>query len=122
MRMLRLFRHIALYEGLSYLVLLLLAMPLKYLWDVPIAVTWVGAIHGGLFIAFGVLLLVTWRRQAQGIGYLALGMLAAVVPGGTFLFDRRLRRLEQSAAVSNGWVANADGQSPGASEPRCHTE
>lgn len=46
------FRKIAFAEGVSFLVLLLIAMPLKYFADMPIAVTIVGGLHGLLFVAF----------------------------------------------------------------------
>ena len=42
-------------EGVSFLVLLLVAMPLKYLANMPMAVTIVGGLHGILFVAFLVL-------------------------------------------------------------------
>ena len=45
------FRKIAMAEGVSFLVLLLIAMPLKYMADYPKAVTIVGGLHGVLFIA-----------------------------------------------------------------------
>jgi integral membrane protein len=46
------FRKIAFAEGVSFLVLLLIAMPLKYFANLPIAVTIVGGLHGFLFVAF----------------------------------------------------------------------
>ncbi len=49
------FRKIAFAEGVSFLVLLLIAMPLKYMADLPITVTIVGGLHGILFVAFVVL-------------------------------------------------------------------
>ena len=45
------FRWTALAEAVSYLVLLGLAMPLKYLWQMPLAVKIIGSIHGALFVA-----------------------------------------------------------------------
>jgi integral membrane protein len=51
------FRKIAIAEGISFLVLLCIAMPMKYFARIPIAVTIVGSLHGILFIAFIVLAL-----------------------------------------------------------------
>ena len=51
------FRKTGIAEGISFLVLLLVAMPLKYFAGIPIAVTIVGSVHGILFIAFMVLAL-----------------------------------------------------------------
>ena len=45
-------RFIGNIEGVSYLVLLFLAMPLKYFADMPMMVTWVGWIHGVLFVLY----------------------------------------------------------------------
>jgi integral membrane protein len=45
-------RKVALAEGVSYLLLLGIAMPLKYLAGMPLAVLIVGSVHGGLFILF----------------------------------------------------------------------
>lgn len=51
------FRRIAISEGISFLVLLLIAMPLKYFAHLPKAVTIAGSIHGVLFISFMILAL-----------------------------------------------------------------
>lgn len=58
------FRMIALYEGLSYLVLLIIAMPMKYLMDIPQPVTIVGALHGLLFVLYMLALAqVAWQKK-----------------------------------------------------------
>jgi integral membrane protein len=49
---LRRLRAVALLEGVSYLLLLFVAMPLKYFWEMPLAVRIVGSLHGMLFIVF----------------------------------------------------------------------
>jgi integral membrane protein len=46
------FRLIALTEGVSFLILLFIAMPMKYLWHNPSAVRTVGSIHGALFVLY----------------------------------------------------------------------
>ena len=43
-------------EGWSYLILLFIAMPLKYIFDMPLAVRIVGSAHGLLFVAYVILL------------------------------------------------------------------
>jgi len=88
------FRVVSLIEGLSYVVLLAIAMPLKYLGEVPDAVTHVGQIHGGLFVLFAIALVHVsaehrWRPRAS-----ALAMLASIVPLGAFWLERALRRGE----------------------------
>ena len=49
---LRQLRLVALLEGTSFVVLLFIAMPLKYLADLPLAVRIVGSVHGALFLMF----------------------------------------------------------------------
>lgn len=91
------FRKIAFAEGVSFLVLLGIAMPLKYFAGLPIAVTIVGSLHGILFIAFMVL---TWEVKDEPIvlkwkknfSWLALCFLAAILPFGTFVLDKQLKK------------------------------
>lgn len=92
---LRRLRAIGLLEGISYLVLLLIAMPLKYLADWPLAVRIVGTVHGGLFILFILSVAeVTIRRPWWSPLFWGAAALASVVPCGTFIFDRWLQRVE----------------------------
>jgi integral membrane protein len=83
-------RLIGLLEGLSFLVLLLIAMPLKYAADQPLAVRYVGMAHGVLFLLYLLALLPvaldyrwSWRTGA-------LAVLASLLPGGPFVFDHRV--------------------------------
>lgn len=85
-------RLIALYEGISYLVLLLIAMPLKYFADLPMAVSIVGALHGLLFVLFliavaHVMIVHRWS-VLRGLG----ALIASLVPFGTFVLDVQLKR------------------------------
>ena len=76
-------------EGISALCLFAVAMPMNYIGGDPELVSIVGAIHGGLFVAFIAILLIGmnkhWNRTA-----LFHGFVAAVVPAGPFLFDGML--------------------------------
>ena len=56
------FRIISIIEGLSYLILVFIAMPLKYMFDYPLAVKIVGMSHGVLFILFFVALVMAMNR------------------------------------------------------------
>lgn len=88
-------RFIGFVEGVSYLALLGIAMPLKYLAGMPLAVRIVGSIHGALFILFFVAVAETyWRRKPAIAGLWPWAALASVVPCGTFVFDRWLYRIE----------------------------
>jgi integral membrane protein len=90
------FRWIALLEGVSLLVLLLIAMPLKYLADKPAAVLSVGWAHGILFILYLVFLLLVWIRYKWTFGKVLIAFIASLLPFGTFLFEKRLRKEQGS--------------------------
>ena len=79
-------------EGVSFLVLLGIAMPLKYLAGLPLAVRIVGMAHGVLFLiyvaaAVHAALTLRWARSST-----LKVLVAAVVPGGPFFIDGWLRR------------------------------
>ena len=86
-------RAVGLLEGCSFLLLLFIAMPVKYMWDNPILVKYVGMAHGVLFVAFLVVLLVVCERQKWSLSVFILGLLASILPFGPFLFDRKLKQL-----------------------------
>jgi integral membrane protein len=92
LELLQTFRRIAWLEGISFLLLLGIAMPLKYWAGMPAAVRVVGSLHGLLFIAYGVSALLLLTRGHWSFGRASLAMLASVVPFGTFLFDAWLQR------------------------------
>jgi integral membrane protein len=79
-------------EGISYLVLLGIAMPLKYLAGRPEAVQVVGWIHGALFVLFLITLGHVWRLARWPYDRVAGALAAGVIPFGTFVLDRCLRR------------------------------
>lgn len=92
----RVLRQLAIVEGVSTLVLFFVAMPLKYFAGMPLAVTVVGSIHGFLFVALVVMLLIAVVKVPISLGLAAAGIVAAVVPGGPFFLERRLARLSPS--------------------------
>ncbi|KGX92457.1 membrane protein [Pontibacillus halophilus JSM 076056 = DSM 19796] len=79
-------------EGISFLVLLLIAMPLKYMFDIPEAVSVVGSLHGALFVLYMLTILNAFLSLKWTIGRSALAVAVAFVPFGTFLFNRMLKR------------------------------
>ena len=85
-------RIASLAEGCSWLVLLLVAMPLKYLAGEPIWVRIVGSIHGALFIALCLLLARAHVARGWPIPRTALCFVAALVPFGAFALERMLKR------------------------------
>jgi integral membrane protein len=83
-------RITGLVEGLSYLALLFIAMPLKYIWDMPEAVRLVGSIHGFLFILFIYFIFQAHIEKGWSRRELSLALLSSVIPFGTFYADNRL--------------------------------
>lgn len=90
-------RAVALCEGLSFLALLGVAMPLKYLAGLPEAVKVVGWVHGLLFILFMAVLAEVTITRGWGWRRVLGALVAAVVPFGPFVLDAHLRREEEAA-------------------------
>ena len=88
--MLKTFRITAYLEGISYLVLLLIAMPLKYMWDMPLAVRIVGSAHGALFVAYCIVGALAWQKLKWPLKIAALAFISAFLPAGPFIFDRKI--------------------------------
>lgn len=89
---LKLFRAVSLVEGVSWLALLFIAMPLKYGLGRPEAVTALGRAHGVLFVLF---VLALGRLAADGTWkppQLARAFVASLIPFGAFWLEWRLRR------------------------------
>ncbi len=89
------FRWISLLEGISFLVLLLIAMPLKYMWDYPLAVKYVGWAHGILFIIYVYTVFPTAHKLKWKFSRTFFALIASVLPFGPFIFDRNLKRSQQ---------------------------
>lgn len=89
-------RSIGFLEGTSFLLLLLIAMPLKYLAGQPQAVSVVGTAHGALWVVYLVVLLIAWRHYGWSFGKLFMGGVASVLPFGPFVFDRKVLSSDSS--------------------------
>ena len=88
-------RWVGFLEGISFLLLLFIAMPMKYIFDNPILVKYVGMGHGILFIAFLVVLFVVCEKQKWSLKMFILGLIASILPFGPFVFDAKLKKMEQ---------------------------
>lgn len=89
LKLLTVFRVIALLEGVSYLLLLFIASPVKWFLGDPTYVKWLGMPHGLLFMAYVVLAVLIssdlkWDRKT-----LAIVLVASVIPFGTFYVDKK---------------------------------
>ena len=93
-RFLRKLRAIGMAEGVSTLVLFFVAMPLKYVGGMPVAVTVVGSIHGVLFLTLVSMLVAAVRVVPISKGLAAAGIAGAIVPFGPFVVDRWLTALD----------------------------
>jgi len=87
------FRIVAFWEGISYLLLLFVAMPLKYGFGLDVAVRIVGMAHGVLFLAYVATLALAARRLGARRTLIAFVM--SLVPGGTFWLEGRFRKDER---------------------------
>lgn len=92
MTALDIFRKVSLVEGVSAILLFLVAMPLKYLANMPQAVKIVGMIHGVLFLVFVLALLNVWIKDKWPFSKALIGFIAGNFPFGAFWFEHRLRK------------------------------
>jgi integral membrane protein len=89
---LRMLRRMALAEAVSYLVLLLVAMPLKWIWNLPATVRYVGMLHGVLFLLLIWFLLRAYFERAWPKARLMRILIASFVPLWPFFLDRDMQR------------------------------
>jgi len=90
------FRLIAFMEGISYITLLFVAMPLKYFFEQPQAVRMVGSAHGALFVAYVILVFLTQRAQGWDGAKTRLLLLISLIPFGNFYADSKWLAAEDS--------------------------
>ncbi|NQY22950.1 MAG: DUF3817 domain-containing protein [Campylobacteraceae bacterium] len=87
------FRLISYIEGISYLILLFIAMPIKYILDNPYFVKIVGMSHGVLFIIFVIFLLETMRKNSWTLRFALETFVLSLIPFGSFLIEKRIKEL-----------------------------
>ncbi|MFN4005936.1 MAG: DUF3817 domain-containing protein [Chitinophagaceae bacterium] len=85
------FTTIAVIEGWSYIILLFVAMPLKYWLNLPEAVKIVGSLHGFLFVAFCLLLVQVWQSEQWSFGKALFAFILSLIPFGTFYLDKKIK-------------------------------
>jgi integral membrane protein len=86
------FRMIALAEGVSFLILLGIAMPLKYVANLPQAVKYAGWAHGVLFVAFIYFMFEVFGAFKKPFLWLIKAFAASLLPFGTFVLDKELKK------------------------------
>lgn len=77
-------------EGYSYLVLLFIAMPIKYIFDMPMAVKVTGMVHGILFVAFMWQILKLLLSKDFSFKQAVFAFVLSLVPFGTFYLKKIL--------------------------------
>ncbi|AFM11619.1 DUF3817 domain-containing protein [Turneriella parva] len=87
--MLTSFRLLGYLEGISFLLLMGVAMPLKYYLGQPLAVRIVGSLHGLLFVVYCVWAFILFLREKWPETQLILCWVLSCLPFGTFWFDRK---------------------------------
>lgn len=85
-------RIIGFLEGISFLVLLGIAMPLKYILGQPEAVRHVGMAHGLLFVLYVILVTLVMLDEKWNFKTTAIVLLASLIPFGTFYVDAKYLR------------------------------
>ena len=94
MSQIRAFRMTALAEGVSFLTLLCIAIPMKYFMGMPEVVRVAGSIHGALFVLYVGLLAILHVRQRWSFMFSLYALIASVIPFGIFMLDKHLREKE----------------------------
>ena len=88
----RQFRYVGITEAISFLILIGIAMPLKYFYNIPEAVKFFGWVHGVLFVAYLAQLMYLSNQLRWDIGRVSVYFLAALLPFAPFYVDQKLRR------------------------------
>ena len=78
-------------EGYSYLFLLFIAMPLKYIFGIAAAVKIAGMLHGILFVTLCLLLVIAWREAQWSFKENIIIFVASLIPFGTFFTTKRIQ-------------------------------
>jgi len=89
------FRLVALLEGISFILLLFIAMPIKYVLGEPIVVKFIGMAHGGLFLLFLYLLFVTAKEYGWKLPFISMAFIASLLPFGTFYLEKKLKIIDK---------------------------
>ncbi|NNE91998.1 MAG: DUF3817 domain-containing protein [Verrucomicrobiales bacterium] len=88
-------------DGVSYILLLGIAMPLKYGYDMPIAVKIAGPIHGVLFLALCFCLLYALLEGKLTFSWCVIVFICALIPFAPFFLDRKLKGLNSQVSSTS---------------------
>jgi integral membrane protein len=88
-RSIQIFKWISILEAISFLVLLFIAMPLKYIWDIPDYVRIIGMAHGILFVLYLIGGYWMFEKLNWSVKTLLIVFLSSVLPFGPFVVERK---------------------------------
>ena len=86
------FSKVAVAEGISYILLLFIAMPLKYLFDMPLAVKYTGWAHGLLFVLYIVFFIMTWMESRWKLVTAGMYLVSSLLPFAPFWVHKQLNK------------------------------
>jgi len=89
MNHLKILRILAVVEGISYLLLLGICVPLKYVFDIPEPTRPVGMAHGILFVAYCLWVIIVAKQKQWSIGITFLSLIASLLPFATFVAEKK---------------------------------
>lgn len=98
--MIKAFRFIALFEGLTTIGLFLVAMPAKYFLGQPGLVPPIGALHGAAVVIYLVAMVVVFAVVRAPLWQWVRAFFACIVPFGTFINDGHVKRLQRRDALA----------------------
>lgn len=93
--LINIFRFIAFFEGVSFILLLFIATPLKHFYDDPQYVKMLGMPHGLLFMVYVILAYMLKTENLWFKNNFKFTLLAAIIPFGTFVLERKYIKAQQ---------------------------
>lgn len=79
-------------EGISYIILIFIAMPMKYYAGIPMATKIIGMLHGLLVFAFIYQIIEAKKEAGFTLKETALYTVFSLIPFGSFYTDRLLAK------------------------------
>jgi integral membrane protein len=98
------FRLVAISEGISFIILMFIAMPLKYAAGMPKPVTYIGWVHGLLFVLYILALITVKITLNWNFKKTVVAFIASLLPFGTFILDKSLKKDEQAFLATRNEV------------------
>ncbi|GAA5125681.1 DUF3817 domain-containing protein [Luteolibacter yonseiensis] len=92
-------RGVGMLEGISFLLLMGVAMPLKYFAGMPEAVKWTGWAHGLLFVLYCLTIFQALLGGQLSFGKSVMAFVASLIPFGPFLVDRQLAKEDRPEEI-----------------------